>query len=82
MEISVEELNELLEKEFERGRNSVKVEIQTISPKTPIDYSPKLGDNSDIWVNYIPAACKACPQHQSNGGSGICNCVLPDEIIY
>ena len=82
MEISAKELNELLEKEFERGRNSVKVEIQTISPKTPIDYSPKLGDNSDIWVDYIPSACRTCPNHPSNGGNGICNCTLCDDVIY
>lgn len=35
-----------------------------------------------INKEYIPAACKACPNHPANGGSGICNCVLPDEIIY
>ena len=24
----------------------------------------------------IPPACKSCPQHPSNGGSGICHCTL------
>lgn len=24
----------------------------------------------------IPDACKACPNHPFNGGSGICNCTL------
>lgn len=24
----------------------------------------------------IPNACKHCPNHPSNGGSGICNCIL------
>lgn len=33
------------------------------------------------WVvttdyTYIPPACKACPNHPNNGGSGICNCTL------
>ena len=82
MEISVEELNELLEKEFERGRDSVKVKTQTISPKTPIDYSPKLGDNSDICVVFTPQACKDCSNHPSNGGNGICSCILYDDVIY
>ena len=25
----------------------------------------------------IPNCCKACPNHPSNGGSGICNCTAP-----
>ena len=25
---------------------------------------------------YVPEACKYCPTHPSNGGSGICNCTL------
>ena len=25
---------------------------------------------------YIPSACRACPNHPSNGGSGVCNCTL------
>lgn len=73
MEISVKELNELLEKEFQRGRDSVQHE--------------KTIDWTQVWVsnpntNYIPQACKNCPNHPSNGGSGNCNCSLPDEIIY
>lgn len=24
----------------------------------------------------IPETCRACSNHQSNGGSGICNCIL------
>lgn len=31
-------------------------------------------------VNYpyypIPATCQKCPNHPSNGGSGICHCIL------
>lgn len=69
MEISVKELNELLEKEFQRGRDSV-----------TIQQAPVLGGNSDIHC--VPIACRSCPNHPSNGGSGICNCSLPDEIIY
>ena len=25
---------------------------------------------------HIPNSCKSCPNHPSNGGSGICNCIL------
>ena len=69
MEISTKELNELLEKEFQRGRDSV-----------TIKQTPVLGGKSDI--QYVPLACRSCPNHPSNGGSGNCNCSLPDEIIY
>lgn len=74
MEISAKELNELLEKEFQRGIDSVQKAI--FGPdmtKLLIDSIPK---------TYVPQACKDCPNHPSNGGSGNCNCSLPDEIIY
>ena len=28
----------------------------------------------------IPNACRSCLNHPSNGGSGICHCVLGSEI--
>lgn len=41
-------------------------------PNPPYDsYWTTLNVNS-----YIPEPCKACPNHPSNGGSGICNCTL------
>ena len=30
----------------------------------------------DLW-SYIPSCCRNCPNHPSNGGSGICHCTLP-----
>ena len=27
-------------------------------------------------IDNIPPACKHCPNHPSNGGSGICHCIL------
>ena len=33
---------------------------------------PNVLEHSDI-----PNCCKACPNHPSNGGSGICNCTAP-----
>ena len=70
MEISVEELNELLEKEFERGKQSVKDN----NPFKLVSFSNE--------INYIPESCKSCPNHPSNGGSGICHCILGNEIRY
>ena len=33
--------------------------------------------STSISNDSIPDCCKSCPNHPSNGGSGICNCVLP-----
>ena len=30
----------------------------------------------------IPAACKTCSNHPSNGGSGICNCTLGNNVTW
>lgn len=29
----------------------------------------------------IPNACKSCSNHPSNGGSGICHCILGTPVI-
>ena len=29
-----------------------------------------------------PDACKNCPNHPSNGGSGVCHCVLGTRTVY
>lgn len=39
-----------------------------------------IGDDFAIYCNdtvfEIPEACKACSNHPSNGGSGVCHCTL------
>ena len=51
-------------------------EIRQIETAPCVEPLPNLD-----WVstsnNSIPDCCKPCPNHPSNGGSGICNCVLP-----
>ena len=42
--------------------------------KNPSDYYQE--------TMYIPEACRACSNHPSNGGSGICNCILGSETIW
>lgn len=66
MEITVEELNTLLQREFERGK----------SPNQTITYIP------NDYNSFIPEPCKSCPMHPSNGGSGMCNCMLGDTVTY
>ena len=34
-----------------------------------------------IDLNQIPEPCRGCPQHPSNGGSGICFCTLGQPKI-
>ncbi len=63
MEISVEELNELLDK---ARKDAFKRYNQFY---TTSDY-------------YIPESCGNCPNHPSNGGSGNCQCILGQRVIY
>ena len=30
----------------------------------------------------IPRPCRSCANHPSNGGSGVCNCILGNQTIY
>lgn len=32
-------------------------------------------------ISSIPAACVQCPNHPSNGGSGLCHCILGQPLI-
>lgn len=74
MEISVSELNELLQKEFDRGRQCPIPQINT--PYVQIkDWKPEIYTTSDLKDN-VPEACKNCSNHPSNGGSGLCHCIL------
>lgn len=36
-----------------------------------------IGSPNGLEHSDIPNCCKACPNHPSNGGSGICNCTAP-----
>ena len=36
---------------------------------------------NDPYSN-IPVNCKNCSQHPSNGGSGICHCILGSQVVY
>lgn len=66
MEISVEELDKLLQKEFERGKNSFQPVIHT-----PFSHIESV--DSTVCIN--------CPNNPNNGGSGNCNCILGDMKI-
>ena len=44
-----------------------------------LDLFRGLYKDTGIYIDYnnVPACCRNCSNHPSNGGSGICNCVLP-----
>ena len=35
-----------------------------------------------LTFSNIPPACRNCPNHPSNGGSGNCNCTLGQQTFY
>jgi len=73
MEISVEELNELLQKEFERGTKLL-TEFERHPENNRYDYT--------MNVCYENNACVNCLNNPKNGGSGICNCILGTQLYY
>ena len=56
------------------------LDISPISNVNPIYMEVPKINFDDITVkrssDNIPAPCQACPNHPSNGGSGICHCTL------
>lgn len=83
MELTVEELNELLQKEFDRGRQCPipQINIPYVQVKDWKYKEPEFYTISDLKDN-IPEACRNCSNHPSNGGSGICHCTLGAPKIY
>lgn len=71
------------------GKNDVKGDSETFAEHygcKPFDYQEWVKKNINDPVpnkllgesiTAVPACCVNCPNHPSNGGSGICNCVSP-----
>ena len=45
---------------------------------TPVQ--PPIKEQFDLGE--IPYACMGCPNHPSNGGSGICHCILGSKEMW
>jgi len=43
---------------------------------------PKVTYSDPIKNFFMPDACKNCSNHPSNGGTGICNCILGTQTFY
>ena len=49
----------------------------------PYPYYPYYPDYYfDTSTSAIPPSCRYCPNHPSNGGTGICNCILGTPTVY
>jgi len=79
MEISVEELDKLLQKEFDRGKNCFQPVIHT--PFSHIENMDSIQCGDIKTYSTGTTACINCPNHPNNGGSGNCNCLLGDMKI-
>ena len=54
-------------------------ELQNINNK--LDYIINQNKFTVNTISDIPDPCKTCPNHPSNGGSGICWCTLGSQKI-
>ena len=66
------------------GKEDVKGDSETFAEHydcEPFDYQKWLKKTEfnypKVNLTDIPACCVNCPNHPSNGGSGICNCASP-----
>ena len=62
----VDQLNEEV-KSLRTELNKKQDRLPTVTPSPYIDVTT---------YTYIPPACRSCPNHPSNGGSGVCHCIL------
>ena len=65
---------------IEKDNNEVKSinsldELMEMLTPTQIEF-PNLSDIEGAHFNDIPKACRGCSNHPSNGGSGVCHCIL------
>lgn len=46
------------------------------------EYNPWWHYQATTTFTSIPPACRNCPNHPSNGGTGICFCTLGQQTFY
>ena len=64
------------EKEIQRLNEEVEKLKEEINRLHSIAHMPFNGESN------IPVNCKNCKNHPSNGGSGICHCILGSQVTY
>lgn len=69
----IETTQDLIDKNYNDWQDSLKELLK----------KPNLWQDTYFTTNtYIPEACRNCSNHPSNGGSGICHCILGTQVTY
>ena len=71
--MSDDELTRQLQNSIEQLTEEVRLLKLQLSEKQ--DKFPMISTTPSI-VDNIPAPCRSCSNHPSNGGSGVCHCIL------
>lgn len=79
-EDAVKELANLIKQYIEQGN------YRYVMPDTPTNQRAQIIIDLDCSSipETIPMPCRCCSNHPSNGGSGICHCILGglDNVVY
>jgi len=82
----VNEVNKQIEdckKRLDKRFDSIEEKLNKIIDNNSGTYTPiEVPFYNYPWSVDTPDPCKNCPQHPSNGGSGICHCTLGQNISY
>ena len=86
IESKANDILERLKKKLEEESPNVYVEPPNIGQiPAPAWHGSWAEEEAKKWGPYptdgIPAACRSCPNHPSNGGSGICHCIIGTQPI-
>lgn len=67
--------------ETEKPQEIIRVPYKEIPPYTP-PYIPPWDQWTTSKTTAVPPNCRYCSNHPSNGGSGICHCILGTQGTY
>ena len=65
---------------FVKNKKENPIDLYKLVKSWPPTPEP-IDSDSTSNISSIPPSCKNCPNHPSNGGSGICNCTLGQPSI-
>lgn len=71
-----QELEDFIVENLPTERDYVELEQFILGP---LYFIPDVVNIPSCWVPEVPLCCKDCQNHPTNGGTGICNCTLPEQ---
>ncbi|MDT3386701.1 MAG: hypothetical protein LIR46_02905 [Bacteroidota bacterium] len=87
-DILINERNEflsLIDKTWEEGKKSAETEAIESKANDILEMLRKQISEAHVWTgdkfDNIPEGCRHCSNHPSNGGSGICHCIIGTQPI-